>query len=336
MKRIFVSLILIVSFALSSLLMVGSIHAITIGGFGALRGGAHSIAEGSSFSTLRTAILAAFPEVTITQSDVLTDAYLSSIDILLISSATGNQSVITPLTSDEQNAVRSFVEEGGHALLLAENDSLAPDADAANESVIDPFGLDIKGTLSSIRGVTVTDPPAHPVTNGPFGQISSFTLQYPGWFNNLGPYATSLATLDDNGESALAVINQKVITPTSGVCVFFSDSNFLANQNINEERKKLVLNSIAFMQSSLLVGSIGGYVTDWNTGTPVRWALVIASQKPIKTWTLTQRDGYYELEDLPIGDWWVIVLKKGYQAGIAKVTVEVDKTTTKDFQLRPT
>jgi len=83
-------------------------------------------------------------------------------------------------------------------------------------------------------------------------------------------------------------------------------------------------------------GSLNGYVTDANTGYAIQWAFVIAIQKPIKKWTFTKLNGSYEFADLPTGDWWVIVIKKGYKAGIAQVTVEAGKTTTKDFQLYPT
>jgi hypothetical protein len=85
-----------------------------------------------------------------------------------------------------------------------------------------------------------------------------------------------------------------------------------------------------------LKGSINGHVIDSKTGAPIKWALVIAIQKPIREWTLTRRDGYYELRDLPAGDWWIIVIKAGYKTGFAKVTVEAGKTTTKDFELCPT
>jgi hypothetical protein len=97
--------------------------------------------------------------------------------------------------------------------------------------------------------------------------------------------------------------------------------------------KQLLYNAITYQ--GLPTGAVNGYVTDANTGNAIQWAFVIASQKPTKKWTLTNPNGYYEIADLPAGDWWVIVIKKGYKAGIAKVVVNAGETTTKDFQLKP-
>ena len=80
-------------------------------------------------------------------------------------------------------------------------------------------------------------------------------------------------------------------------------------------------------------GSINGTVTDM-AGNPIKFAFVIAI-KPIKKWTLTKPDGYYEITDLEPGDYLVLAIKKGYKAGFARVTVEAGQTTTQDFQLKP-
>lgn len=91
----------------------------------------------------------------------------------------------------------------------------------------------------------------------------------------------------------------------------------------------------AVVSTDSVVGSINGTVTDAETGNPIKWALVIAVQKPTRKGTLTKLNGSYEIADLIPGDWWVIVLEKGYKPSIAKVTVEAGKTTTKDFILTP-
>jgi len=83
------------------------------------------------------------------------------------------------------------------------------------------------------------------------------------------------------------------------------------------------------------LGAINGTVTDKVTGTPIAKALVIAVQKSTKENDLTDDNGYYVITDLQPGDWWVIVIKEGYKAGIAKVVVEAGKTTTRDFALVP-
>jgi hypothetical protein len=87
--------------------------------------------------------------------------------------------------------------------------------------------------------------------------------------------------------------------------------------------------------SPFLTGSINGRVTDKVTGKPIKWAIVIAIQKPAKATDVTDASGYYELKDLQCGFWLVICIAKGYKTGIAKVEVKVCETITKDFKLSP-
>jgi len=67
--------------------------------------------------------------------------------------------------------------------------------------------------------------------------------------------------------------------------------------------------------------AIYGHVTDCQTGDLIKWALIIAIQKPTKVRTLTNREGYYEISDLEPGEWWLIGFKRGYKLHIAKVKV---------------
>ena len=86
-------------------------------------------------------------------------------------------------------------------------------------------------------------------------------------------------------------------------------------------------------------GSINGNVTDCQTGDPIESALVIAIRKPTlagnavpiewRFWTFTDEDGYYEISDLELGEWWVIGIKRRYKLHIAKIEVP----TTHDFCL---
>ena len=84
------------------------------------------------------------------------------------------------------------------------------------------------------------------------------------------------------------------------------------------------------------VGTINGHVTNL-TGNPIEFAIVIAIniETKEKTWDVTDADGYYEIQELPPGMYLLIVIKKDYKPGIAKVEVEAGVTTTKDFKLRP-
>lgn len=224
--------LLIAAFAL---LIVQPARALVVGGFDASRGGIASIESGSFYATLRADILAAFPGAQITGSSVLDAAYLSSIDVLIIASAVDSVTAISPLTTAEQAALLAFVQNGSGAILITDNDTFAGLAsDPANESLLDPFGLDATGTI--ISAATVTNPVAHPVTDGPFGLVASYNTIVAGWFDGLGP-ATALATLDGNGQPTLAVLDPGALGQGSGGVVFFSDTTF---DNV------LVLNAIAF------------------------------------------------------------------------------------------
>lgn len=62
-----------------------------------------------------------------------------------------NQSATVPLPSAEQTAVLDFVERGGCAIRFRDNDTFDPNAPQTNESLIDPFDMDMKVYLPSVH-----------------------------------------------------------------------------------------------------------------------------------------------------------------------------------------
>lgn len=82
-------------------------------------------------------------------------------------------------------------------------------------------------------------------------------------------------------------------------------------------------------------GSINGYVTNL-AGNPIPKAIVIAINTTTKekAKAFTDANGYYEMLDLPPATYWVLCVKKSYQAGIAKVEVEPGAVTPCNFVLR--
>jgi len=82
-------------------------------------------------------------------------------------------------------------------------------------------------------------------------------------------------------------------------------------------------------------GSINGHVMDRETEEPIVRAVVIAIQEETKVRTITNRYGYYEIEELQPGIWWIICIKKGYKFGIARIEVKAGEITTRDFSLKP-
>ena len=63
------------------------------------------------------------------------------------------------------------------------------------------------------------------MTSGPFGVIAAFLTYCPGQYSLQAPSITALATLNANGQTALAVLDPGMIFDTSGGVVFLSDMN---------------------------------------------------------------------------------------------------------------
>jgi hypothetical protein len=81
-------------------------------------------------------------------------------------------------------------------------------------------------------------------------------------------------------------------------------------------------------------GSIYGTVTDKITGNPIKFAFVIAinAETKEKYKDFTDKNGDYEIPDLPAGTYLVLCIAKGYKAGIKKVEVPPGEA---DFELIP-
>jgi len=222
-------------------------HASVVGGFDAARGGQDSFS--SSFGFLIPIIQSAFPGTTFSETSTLNPTFLSNVDVLFLGSvksgAGGSQMAVNPLSGAEQTAMVNFVLGGGSALLFVDNSDFA----AGNNSFISPFGVTVSGAITGGPIATVTNPPAHPTTNGPFGIVSIFQTGVPGASLSLGPNAVSLATLSVGGGIALAVIDLGVLGPGSGGVVVVVDTNVLESPHINNpaiQNRELVLNALAF------------------------------------------------------------------------------------------
>ncbi len=196
-----------------------------IGGFSTARGGVLAIDGGAALTSLRASIVASFPGTTFTGSAALSSDYLSSIDILFISSATGGNSAIVPLTTEEISAVRTFIDRGGTAVLVAENDSYAGGAsDPANESVIAPVNMDVTGTgLPWAQQVSIPNPASSPITSGPFGTVTTWAVGWTGWFNAVPAEGVVLGTVDQSGLPGLVVFPRHSLAACSGAVVVFAD-----------------------------------------------------------------------------------------------------------------
>jgi parallel beta-helix repeat protein len=89
----------------------------------------------------------------------------------------------------------------------------------------------------------------------------------------------------------------------------------------------------AYEYQGVGTGSINGTVTDM-AGNPIKFALVIAVLGETKVKAFTGSDGYYEIQDLEPGAYWVLCIKKSYKPGIRKAEVVAGEETTVNFKLR--
>lgn len=227
-------------------------EAAVVGGWDLSRGGPYSLSAGSNTAPLRTQLSGLFPGTTITGTSVLTPAYLSTVDTLVISAAFSDSQPITPLSTPEQTALTNFVLSGHRALILGERTGFSP---LVNPTLINPFGLDINGDLVGHLPATVSNPATSPITSTPFGQVTSLATINPGWFDQLGA-AHTIATLDINGQPLLAMLDAGSLGPGSGAVVLSADSD-IYTQNIT-----LIDNTFAFLiatpePSSLILAAFG-------------------------------------------------------------------------------
>jgi hypothetical protein len=227
----------------------GTAQSLTIGGFDVTRGEYASIPDGFAFAEARQAITITYPTATFTSFPTITQSALVNTDIVILTATSDGSNPITPLSAAEQTALADFVNGGGCAILLADNSDFA----AANESLIDPFSMDIMGMIWGWRTVSVTSPTTSPLTNGFHGMVTSFTQGWSGGLTDLGPYATSYAS--NSLGDALAVIEPDVIAQESGAVIVYTDATSfidVAEGGGFGDNETLFLNSIAFCQQQIV------------------------------------------------------------------------------------
>jgi len=217
-----------------------------VGTFDSSRATTANFLTGLFTGEARASFNAHFPGATFATSPTLTPGFLSGIDVLVIGSPKTDTVGINPLSVAEQTALLSFVQAGGNAFLVADGFSaFIP----AAQSMVQPFGMTIVDDgLSGVLAATPTTH-AHPVINGPFGDIASILLLGAGVFTSLGPGAT-LATMDISHLPVLAAIEQHALGPTSGRVVIISDASFLVDDTLGgffPQSQTLFLNTMSYL-----------------------------------------------------------------------------------------
>lgn len=224
-----------------------SASVLRIGSFDKERSGEFSLEFGEQTSNIRSSIKRSHSNVVFSSTNVMTKEFLAGVDVLVIGAPKDASTAITPLNAEEQSALLDFVSKGGGALLFSDNNI---QFELTSDSIVSPFGLDASGVVNGIVEASVSNA-SHPIVSGEFGFVSNYgNLVFPGWFASLGEHAVGVASLKNNSQTTLAVIDPKSLSNESGGVVFFSDSIFF-NGSFNGEASDpttiLINNSISFV-----------------------------------------------------------------------------------------
>lgn len=213
---------------------------LVIGGFDLDRGGILSITDGDLMLDLREAIERSFAGVELVSAPALTPEFLSTVDVVFLSSVHTTSTGIIPLSPDEQDALLGFVSAGGGAFILTDGNG-EQSVQIANESLLSVFDVHSTGSLGSL-GVEPVD---HPIWDGPYGEPGGFALLCTATFDDLGPFAASLGAGVD-GKVGLAVIEREAIGPDGGAVVLTADTSAFFDLFISPDSETFALNSISY------------------------------------------------------------------------------------------
>jgi hypothetical protein len=211
---------------------------LRIAGFSLSRGGLSAITSGAMLPAIQ-ALQATYPNVWVDHAPTLDATLLDGdVDVVLLGSVFGQNAAITALAPAEQGALLEYVERGGCAILLVDNQTFSTLAPTVNQSLIGAFGLSVTGTIGG--GVTATVTGSSDAVQG----VTSFLQHWPGWFNGIGQ-GTILAT--NSSGPAMVEIAAGALGPHSGPVFAFSDANmFFADNEVGAftSNKQLFLNTV--------------------------------------------------------------------------------------------
>lgn len=280
MRAILPSVLLVFSVGLCAIPAISS--DFVVAGFTGSRGGAYALSTGSNVPELRSAIYNGFIDVAVADIGTISaDDYGPEPWVFFFSSIRSDTQTITPLTANEQAHFLNSILAGNGAVLFVDNSNYnSGNGDAAHESLIDAFGLDVTGTLNDTTFVDLSDP-LSPLADGPFGQTAGFQVYSAGWFDNLGPYAQAVGINRTNHQPMAAVIPRNAIAPGSGAVVIFSDSTML-NSNYFNANRTLVLNAVAYAACLLETQNPRGPTRTQCAGADVTFTYGVIGEEPIR------------------------------------------------------
>jgi RHS repeat-associated protein len=214
-----------------------------VGGFSTARSGAQSFPQGSSYSSARAAILAAYPQASFQGMDALTAGGLAALDILVLSPITG-PTTATELTAAEQAALFAWVQAGGCALICVDHDLGRASFDAADEALLSPFGITSENSTGDIVFVS---PENSPITSGVHGDVPRYVRAFGGRkVISPGNWGRSIA-IDPEGGIGLVEVPENRIASGSGQVLVVTDAQVFLNGNAgigNADHRTLLLNTM--------------------------------------------------------------------------------------------
>jgi hypothetical protein len=211
-------------------------YALVIGAYNEARAGSYSIFNLGAAAALQMQL----PGTTFVGTPTLTPAFFDQIDVLLFTANLAFSSSISPLTTSERSALLQFVGGGGGVVASTSH----------YPSFSEPFDVVIDYNSSPLTANSVVpDPNISPVTDGPYGTITSFPMNLFGgvnhFFVDLGAYAEPIA-FNGLGQPTLAVIPESKISPGSGRIVLFADPE-VGLASVLLQNNGLVPNAIVYV-----------------------------------------------------------------------------------------
>src|SRR5689334_14340038 len=104
----------------SLVVVVAGLAGPVIGLPSAKRQGALNLVDSSGATQFKADIVGAYPSAAFVPMEVLTAGGLAGCDAVVLAAGAAGQDAITPLTTDERNALRGFVNGGGGAVVFSD------------------------------------------------------------------------------------------------------------------------------------------------------------------------------------------------------------------------
>lgn len=209
-------------------------------GFDSTRGGTYNL---QSQAGVRTAISAALPNATFSFTSSLSSDLLANARGLVIMSPINDGGPITALSNIEQAAVSAFVRGGGFAVILTDNNSNSNWL-ATNTTFVAPFGFSTSGSYNQ-SSLSLLNPSGNPISNGPFGTVTTLAAVAQGSFSSTPQSFTTLAQLS-GGQVVAGYFDSNALADGSGAVLFVADANVFNSGWATEQNYDLLSNFVSF------------------------------------------------------------------------------------------